>query len=227
VTQGSTSGSRRSQRNAGQVVRPALSRESIIKTALDIVDQRGIAQLSMRKLGGELGVDPMAVYYYLPNKQALFDGLVEAVYAEIDFDIPEDGTVSWRYPLETFGRNLRKTLSQHPEMLQLVATRPVLSPNILRYSEWAIAILEAAGFTGAQAVNFVSCLRSFTVGHAFAELSEPVGAPAASEEEITAVLTERFPKLAEAITGGYRPDQQYELGLQAMLDGFEDLRPRA
>ena len=52
--------------------RPALSREYILHTALRIVDRDGPDKLTMRRLGAELGVDPMAVYHYLPNKAALF-----------------------------------------------------------------------------------------------------------------------------------------------------------
>ncbi len=46
----------------------------------------------MRRLGAELGVDPMAVYYHVPNKQALLDAIVEAVMAGIDLSVdhPED-----------------------------------------------------------------------------------------------------------------------------------------
>ncbi|WP_199510902.1 TetR/AcrR family transcriptional regulator [Nucisporomicrobium flavum] len=213
--------------SARRPVRPALSRDFIIKTALEMVDTRGIGQLSMRKLGAELGVDPMAIYYYLPNKQALFDGLVEAVYAEIQIDVDGEASDSWRSTLVAFARQLRTVLGRHPDMLPMVATRPVFSPAVLGFGERAVVQLGAVGFTGQQALQLVNCLRTFTVGHAFAELSEPVGAPAPSQDEVAAVIAERYPKLADAIAGGYQPDVEYEAGLQAMLDGFELLRPPA
>ena len=61
-----------------------LTRERIVATALELVDREGPAALSMRRLGAELGVDPMAVYYHVPNKAALLDAIVEAVMAKID-----------------------------------------------------------------------------------------------------------------------------------------------
>ena len=51
--------------------------------ALRIVDANGLEQLTMRRLGAELGVDPMTIYGYVPDKTALFDGLVELVLAEV------------------------------------------------------------------------------------------------------------------------------------------------
>ena len=66
-----------------------LQREHIVSTALALVDREGLKALSMRRLGEELGVDPMAVYYYLPNKQALLDAIVEAVMASIDLSVDD------------------------------------------------------------------------------------------------------------------------------------------
>ncbi|HET6450954.1 MAG TPA: TetR family transcriptional regulator, partial [Spirochaetia bacterium] len=63
----------------------ALTRQRIVAAALQIVDAEGLAALSMRRLGASLGVDPMAVYYHLPNKAALYDAIVEAVMAEAEW----------------------------------------------------------------------------------------------------------------------------------------------
>ena len=64
-----------------------LERGQIVAAALKIVDRHGLKSLSMRRLGAELGVDPMAVYYHLPNKQALLDAIVEAVMGSIDLTV--------------------------------------------------------------------------------------------------------------------------------------------
>lgn len=73
--------STRSRRWTGSslVPREPLSRERIIDTALALVDANGLEALSMRRLGAELGMDPMAAYYYVPSKAALLDAVVEAV----------------------------------------------------------------------------------------------------------------------------------------------------
>ena len=63
-----------------------LSRERAIAAALTIVDRDGLDGLTMRALGRELRADPMAVYHHLPNKEAILDGVVEAVLSEIPLD---------------------------------------------------------------------------------------------------------------------------------------------
>ena len=63
-----------------------LTREMLTAAALRIVDGDGLEALSMRRLGSELRVDPMAAYRHIPNKGILLDEVVEAVMSEIDID---------------------------------------------------------------------------------------------------------------------------------------------
>jgi len=204
-------------------VRPALNRDYIIRTALTIIDQDGLAKLSMRRLGQELGTDPMAVYHYLPSKSALFDGVVEAVYREIDLTGFDFGA-PWRAQLTTFMHALRAAVRRHPNALAVLSTRPAYVPAMLGFGEHALGLLTGAGFTTTQAFDLVNCLGTFTIGHVLAEVGEPVGGATASDEEL-AEMVRSYPRLAAALSGGYeyRADEQYELGLQAMLEGFARL----
>ncbi|MGA5167660.1 MULTISPECIES: TetR family transcriptional regulator [Streptomyces] len=61
-----------------------LSRERVLVAALGVVDAEGLSALSMRRLGTELGVEAMSLYRYLPGKGALLDGLVEALYQQVE-----------------------------------------------------------------------------------------------------------------------------------------------
>ena len=73
--------------NAAQAVtkrarpRAPLTRELVLQTALGLADQGGLESLSMRKLGQELGVEAMAIYYHFANKDELLDGIVDLVWA--------------------------------------------------------------------------------------------------------------------------------------------------
>jgi TetR/AcrR family tetracycline transcriptional repressor len=206
--------------------RPGLSREQIIRAALGIIDRDGVAGLSMRKLGARLGVDPMAVYYHLPNKSALFDGVVEAVYLEADFDeLPDRG--DWRAQSTVFLHRLRETLLRHPNALPIISTRPAYVAPMMRFAERILTVFDAAGFTGAEAIDMVNCLATFTIGHALAQVGEPVGGDTADAEEVVAMIAGgEYPHLRKVFEDGYayRLDAQYELGLRAMLDGFEAVR---
>src|SRR5258706_15861472 len=89
--------------------RGRLSRERVLATALEVVDREGLSALSMRRLGAELGVEAMALYRYADSKDALLDGLVEALYIELLDSLTagraEDGAPSdWRAGLHRIPR---------------------------------------------------------------------------------------------------------------------------
>ena len=68
----------------GTEVRAPLTRERILRTAVELADRGGIESLSMRKLALELDVVPMALYRHVANKDELLDGIVDVVVGEID-----------------------------------------------------------------------------------------------------------------------------------------------
>jgi AcrR family transcriptional regulator len=106
--------------------RAGLSREQVLDAALDLIGREGAAALSMRRLGAELGVEAMTLYHYLPNKDALLDGIVERVTAQAETRF---GDGPWDRTLTEYARSLRATLLRHPGAAALVATRPAVSPR--------------------------------------------------------------------------------------------------
>src|SRR5574340_1299862 len=98
-----------------------LTRELLVTTALRIADSEGLAALSMRRLGSELGVDPMAAYRHLPNKKALLSGVVEAVLAGADVEC--DPAESWQEQFRQVARAYRGAMdTSSPADARLVAT---------------------------------------------------------------------------------------------------------
>ncbi len=204
----------------GRPVRRALTREYIIRTALALLDRDGADGLSMRKLGAELNVNPMAFYHHLPNKSALFDGVVEAVLEEFIAElgaVAQDGT--WRDKIAAVMRLFRTILRRHPNVLPILATRPAYTPSLLAFGDRLIGLLRSTRHTEHQLLVLIGSLRSYTIGQLLAEVGQPVGGATISPAEATALI-EQYPNLAKAIAGGYDPDAQFELTLQAMLDGF-------
>ena len=148
--------------------RAGLSREQVLDAALDLVDREGVAALSMRRLGAELGVEAMTLYHYLPNKDALLDGIVERVMAQAETSLA-DGP--WDQALTGYARSLRAMLLRHPGAALLVATRPAVTPETLRAAERGLALLCDAGFPVGRALDTLNALTLFTVAHAASEVS--------------------------------------------------------
>src|SRR6478609_7799980 len=113
-------------------VRPRvpLTRELVLQTALRIADQGGLGSLSMRKLGQELGVEAMAVYYHFANKDEVLDGIVDLVFAEID--LPVAGA-PWKAAMRQRAISLRDVLARHRWAIGMMESRQHPGPANLRH----------------------------------------------------------------------------------------------
>ena len=202
-------------------MRPALSRAYIVATALDLVDRVGLEGLSMRRLGAELGSDPMAVYHYFPSKASLFDGIVEAVYCEVERPDDPPGQ-PWREAMVGYLSAMRAALRRHPGALPAIATRPINAPAVLPLVELLLARLVRAGAAPTAAMDALNCLGVFTIGHALGEVGEPVGGLNAPPSDPGDLEIEGLATMTAVFTAGYvyDPDREYDLGVRSMLDGI-------
>jgi len=189
-------------RGVGGQQRPHLSREEVVRAALAIVDREGLEGFSMRKLGAELGVDPMAVYYYFPNKAAVLDGIVDALHAEVQPEL--DPHAPWDDRLRTLARAQAAVLRAHPHALPAIATHPPFTETSIRQVEAAASILHAAGLSPWDAVAAVESLSSYLIGAALAEVGlQPGGVAdptmAEVQERIAQLPPDEFPILTAAL----------------------------
>jgi TetR/AcrR family tetracycline transcriptional repressor len=207
------------RRKAG---RPAItSRAEVLEAALRIVDEQGLERLTMRRLGAELGVDPMTVYHHIPDKAALFDGLIERVLSEIR--IPET-TGDWMRDLRTTVVDARAALLAHPHTVVLLGTRPPISEPAFALVEAITAILLDGGFTEEQAADGFDCAGRLLIGHALAETGRPPGGEISGGEtehrDAQAALADgRYPALAAVQRAGveHDPERLFELALDGLL----------
>ena len=199
--------------------RVGLSTDKILRAALDLVDREGVGALSMRKLGRELGVEAMTLYYYVPNKDAVLDGLIEHTLADVD--LRPGGP--WREWARRFATSLRSALLAHPGLLPLMATRPVTTPSGLDVAEDAARALVEEGFTATEALHVITTLATFVIGQVLAEAGRTPGHDAPDPEpDIDAT---RQPVLAQALAAGLgTPDDhrdRFTFALEALLAGVE------
>jgi AcrR family transcriptional regulator len=124
--------------------RVPLTRERVLDAALSLADQGGIESLSMRRLGQELGVEAMAVYYHFANKDEVIDGIVDRVHAEIE--VP-GGTSDWRSAMRRRALSARDALARHPWAPALMESRRNPGPASLRHHDAVIGSLLGAGFS--------------------------------------------------------------------------------
>jgi AcrR family transcriptional regulator len=207
--------------------RAGLSREHVLDVALDLADREGVAALSMRRLGAELGVEAMTIYHYLPSKDALLDGMVERVMAQAETG-PADGP--WDQALTGYARSLRAALLRHPGAVLLVATRPAVTPETLRAAERGLALLCAAGFPVGRALDTVNALTLFVVAHAASEIATATvnaAATAGSQDYVASLDETEFPLLTAAArtSAGTDDSARFEFAIAALVRGVAAAPP--
>ena len=212
--------------------RAALSRERVLQTAVAFADRHGLEALSMRKLAEELGAGAMSLYYYVPNKVSLLDGMVDIVFGEIE---PPSTDLDWKTAMRKRAVSTRDALRRHPWAIGEMEGRTSHGPANLRLHDAVLGCLRAAGFSIEMTVHAYSVQDAYIYGFALQErdmtpeTAEDFAAVAQRQMvEYQAVLAD-YPNLVEVVGGhvakaGYDYATEFLFGLDLILDGLEKLR---
>ncbi|HEX2231904.1 MAG TPA: helix-turn-helix domain-containing protein [Thermoleophilaceae bacterium] len=177
-----------------------LSRERIVDAAFRVLEREGWEALSMRRLGQELDVWPMAVYRHFQDKDELVDALVAYLVAEIDLPV---GRCPWRSRIHKLLDVARGTLEPLPPELRARLAPVLLAPRMAALSDAGLRILESAGFRGDDAGTAWAALGAYTVG--FVEI-----APTAAQAQFEYGLE----RLIDGLELQRRPNTPEREGLQ-------------
>lgn len=203
----------------------SLSRERVVRAALDLLDREGTQALSMRRIAAELGVTAMALYVYFRSKDELLDAVVDAGAQEIVLP-SEEGP--WKEQMRELLHEVRRALERHPGALNDRLTRPFLGPGALRLPETAMRILGRAGFEKADAVNAWRALFSYTFG--FASFSSDASAEEARRKAraaLAALPEDEYPAMIAAsaeLVDAMGGEAAFDFGLDRLLEGLEAIR---
>lgn len=209
--------------------RPAtpLTRDRVLHTALALADQGGLESLTMRKLGQELGVEAMALYYHFANREEIVDGLVDLVFAEVELPAA-DG--DWRPAMRRRAISLRDALLRHRWAIGLMEARRNPGPANLRHHDAMVGSLRSAGFDMAMVAHAYAVLDAYVYGFALTKMTLPFDATTDMNEMADTILApfpaSEYPNLVAFITDhaarpGYDFAAEFEYGLDVVLDGLE------
>jgi len=228
--------------------RAPLTRERVLRTAVELADEAGAASVTMRRLAEQLGVEPMSLYYHLPNKEAILDGIVDLVFREVEesagaFDdgggSNESGAPSetpdvdatWKASLRARILAARRVMLRHPWVPALLESRSGLGLAQARYVDTVVGTLRSGGLPYDLIHHAMHALGSRMFGFS-QELGDDAGAGDASDSDAFAQMAEQVPNLAAMLavvahddpdsTLGWCDDQfEFEFGLDLILDGLE------
>ena len=206
--------------------RVPLTRQRALAAAVDLADRHGLAAVSMRKLAEALGVEAMSLYHHVPNKQHILDGMVEAVFAEIE--LPPDN-LDWKPAMRRRAESVRAALTRHPWAISIMESRRSPGPATLRHHDAVIGCCRKAGFSIAMTAHAFSVLDSYSYGFVLQEVNLPFDSSDSMDEMLREIMpnlsAENYPHLVELTTGhilqpGYDHAMEFDYGLGLILDGL-------
>ena len=218
----------------------ALGRDEIVAAATALADEAGPDAVTMKAVAQRLGpYTPMALYRYVGSKDGLVDLMLDAAVATVP--VPEAPGADWRSDLRAVALATRQMIQRHSWYGWLVHTRPPAGPYTMRRTEFLLAVLVARGTTVDDAMSFAALIDRHIFGSGLQETQEArfnASHGIDSQESLLsaiaavrdlAVADGRVPLLAGWLA---RPrtatfDEQFELGLEFLLDGIAGRLPRS
>jgi AcrR family transcriptional regulator len=219
--------------------RAPLTRERVLRAAVDLADDRGIEALTMRALGQELGVEAMSLYNHVKNKAEILNGIVDVVCEEIVAAVDEipqpDDPADWKAVVRARILRARDVHLQHRWAPALIETLGDIPPSLFGYYEQLLATMREGGFSLDLAHHALHALGSRALGFAqelFMEADHDI------DEDLMAMMLKqmagRYPHMVdlmkivvhdpESTLGGCDDQFEFEFGLDVILDGLDRLR---
>ena len=216
--------------------RARLDRRQVLEAALGLVDREGLEALTMRRLGGELGVDPMTIHHHVENKDGLLDGIAELLWEEVA--LPE-GSVDAAEALRGLARSVRDLFRRHPQAAPLILRCSRLPRSELEVFRAYLDVLEASGVRDPASV--LRPILSYGLGSGYTEVSmlgvqcEPDRSQVLSDRELLLYLGQALPpgtppelaSAAVAVIADCDSERCFEEGLELMLAGLSASRRRS
>jgi AcrR family transcriptional regulator len=214
--------------------RTPLSRERVLRAAVELADRDGVDALSMRRLASELGVVPMALYKHVANKEELLDSMIDVVVGEID---PPRSDVGWKTAVRERILSARRALLRHPWASRVMESRGEPIPTVLAYMDSMIGMFRAGGFSIDLTHHTMHAMGSRLMGFSQELFNDRSDMDLSAEAEMWTQLAGVYPSIAELVTavdhdgesivGAGCDDQfEFEFAVDLMLDGLEKLKKR-
>ncbi|MEU9254708.1 TetR/AcrR family transcriptional regulator C-terminal domain-containing protein [Streptomyces sp. NPDC048270] len=198
--------------------KPLLSRARIVEAAGALVDAEGLEAVSTRRLAAALGVSGPSLYNHFRTKDEILDAVADAVSARVDLSMFEAGRPDWRGALHAWAHSYRDALSDHPNIVPVLARGPGRRPAGLRLADAVFGAMTEAGWPPAQATRIGALMRYFILGSAMASFARGF------VDDETAYDPADYPHLGQAhllAEHQHEVDEgAFETGLAALLDGL-------
>jgi TetR/AcrR family transcriptional regulator, tetracycline repressor protein len=203
-----------------------VNREILARGALKLLNEVGLEQLTLRRLGVELKIQPAAMYWHFKSKEELLDEMATMVLAEAAPGlVPTRRQSEWKAWVVSFGEGLRKTLLRYRDGARVVAGTRLTNTEYMKTAEAVGSQLVEAGFGVRQTVVLLSTVYNYTLSFVMEEQAVfPVPGKRSDRYDIrrrnAQLAGEGLPLLRQAGPILFdRFERRYKEGLDLILQG--------
>lgn len=213
--------------------KPGHSVEEIVRTALELADEEGLAAVSMPKLGSRLGVTANALYRYVASKEELLVLLTDVGWGPPPASLPNAG--NWRESARTWALGMVSRFEVHPWLLDMPVRSAPMTPHLVRWMEVLLQSMAGSGLGIRDSLGCALLLDGYarSTAQIHRDLSRSATPPLGSEPVAGFLLpllrAGDYPMTVAMLTGGMSEDDggdpggEREFGLTRILDGIETL----
>ena len=197
----------------------------VADAALTVLDRDGLARLSMRSVGHEVGMGTMSLYRYVRDREDLERLVVDLLFSSLD--ATTSPRASWRTRIVRLLGRFHAIAAAHPEAVPLLVAHRFTSGRALPWAEAVFAALSDAGLDARQRFHAFRLLTSYLIGSLEAEHLSPSprnGTALAVEAQL-----ESYPLLAAnaSYARTVPAEDVFRQGLELLLDGIARSAARA
>jgi AcrR family transcriptional regulator len=185
-----------------------ITREDVVRAAVEIVSAGGYEEMTIRSLAAELGVAPMSLYRHIRDKDDLLDEVVDRLLAPAW--CPSAAKDDWHAWLIEAAAKLRQFLVDQPAALHVYLSHPVVSPAAIERMNAMLDVLRRTGADEATARRAYGALHTYTIGFAALEASR-VGWALDNRENANGLAYQ---------LAAYTTTEQFMDGLRYLLEGI-------
>jgi TetR/AcrR family transcriptional regulator, tetracycline repressor protein len=204
-----------------------IQREQVVRAALSLLDEAGIEGVTMRQLAQRLNIQAPSLYWHFANKQALLDGMADALLEPVARDV--DVSAPWDEVLQRVAGELRRALLSRRDGARVFAGTYVVTENILRVSEALMGALRRAGASSRVAAWGCFSIVYYVLGFTLEEQpldprfnSQSVD-PSRGRAQFSSFPPERFPHVLSALADIFDTDfdTRFLFGLERLIRGLK------
>lgn len=205
--------------------RSPLTRQRIIDAALELIDEQGLGDLTMRRLGSRLGVEAMSLYKHVPNKDAVVEGVRDLLLAQLaELRRARPPAADWVDALRGVALAFRDVCRSHPRALPLFAA----DADRAYAASWGayepvLTTMVAHGIDPDEAISALRIVVRHVLADGMLDVVTVTRTSPMGPDELGRLVRDR-PMTGELVRAFHRGpvEDLFERGLEALLVGLRE-----